>query len=357
MARESAGKARISKACEVKTANGGRYIDGVPLLKWGEWRDNSYCGCVTALLNAAGIPATYEEVMGLSGVCFQSIMRDDWDPSGEMPQNGLCCEKNVGDALGVEVYTLTDEAELRARAKESVGGGVPVLLVAGRWEPEWSLACGYANEGGQTKFFGRTYFDYKAAAVSPAEVYTDNGYFYANGFPGWYPAALTRFYDKKRQPIPRKQALKVSLETAVKMFGQQPGETHKFGYDAYDILIAGFELDDASYAQKCRNDQYHIGSLQDARRAAAVYLRGSAGLLTGVCRMNLLRAANIFQSMLDNLLAAVPYEKTTSVFNGSADPVWSREQRRALAAALRTNKELEKAVRVLIAGILQSWED
>lgn len=357
MMKESAGKIEMNKAYEVKTANGGSYIDGVPMLRWGEWQDNTYCGCVTALLNAAGIPASYEEVMGLSGVCYKAIMRYDWDPSSEIPQNGLMCEKNVGDAFGISVYTIQEEKEVWRQAKIGINNGFLVLLLGGRFEGEWTLACGYAVENGEDKFFGRTYFDYQVDSVPQNEIYTENKYFYSNGFPGWYPGALTRFYDKKCDPISRKQALKVSLKTCIKMFEQPPGEHHIFGYDAYDVLIGGFELDNAEYQEKCRNDQYHIGSLQDARRAAYVYLNANAGLLDGKNQAKLTETARLYKTMLDNLLAAVPYEKTSSVFNGSSDPVWNKKQRSELVSALRENKKLEVQARVIIAEILENWED
>lgn len=352
----------------VKSANGGKYIDGVTMLKWGEWRDNTYCGCVTALLNAAGVPISYEEVMGLSGVCYQALMRDDWDPSSQMPQNGMLCEKNVGDALGISVYTLNEDKEVWEQAKKSIDSGYPVLLVAGRWAPEWTLACGYAVENGEYKFFGRTYFDcqnysipekvieHQSTNVSEKEIYTENKYFYSSGFPGWYPEALTRFYDKKCESISRKQALKVSLEMCIKMFEQTPSESHKFGYDAYDILVQGLELDEAEYQAKCCCDQYHIGSMQDARRAAYVYLDASVGLLDGENKVKLAETTRIYKKMLDNLLAAVPYEKTTAVFNGNSAPVWNATQRRELVIALKENKKLEKQVRVIVKNILKKWD-
>ncbi|HOP12106.1 MAG TPA: hypothetical protein PK629_11530 [Oscillospiraceae bacterium] len=368
MAEENAGKGGLKQVNRVKTANGGRYIDGVPMLRWGEWKDNTYCGCVTALLNTAGVSVSYEEVMGLSGVCWQAIMRSDWDPSSQMPQNGRLCEKNVGDALGVDVYTVKDEKERVEYAKKSIDAGVPVLLVGGRWAPEWTLTCGYAVENSEDKFFGRTYFDvqndnscekaieHQSINVSENEIYTDDRYFYQNGFPGWVPAALTRFYDKRKEPISRKEALKVSLETSIKMFEQKAGEHHKFGYDAYDVLISGFELGEEEYRAKCRNDQYHIGSLMDARCAAAAYLETSVGLFESESAKNLAETAKIFQVMLDNLLEAVPYEKTTAVFNINADPVWDTAQRHKMAKTLRANKESERLVRKKIAEMLANWE-
>jgi len=211
-------------------------------------------------------------------------------------------------------------------------------------------------ENNENKLFGRTYFDYQGDSVSDNEIYTDNRYFVQTGFPGVYPAGLTRFYDRKKEPISRKQALKVSLETGIRMFEQKHGEYHRFGCDAYDVLIAGFELGEEEYRAKCCNDQYHIGSLMDARRAAAVYLETSTGLLEGKNAKKLTQTARIFQMMLDNLLGAVPYEETTDVFNTCSDPVWDAERRLNLVQALKANKELERLAREKIAEILANWQ-
>jgi len=370
--KENADKTGMKKEYTVKAANGGSYIEGIPFLKWGEWRDNSYCGCMTALYNAIGINVSYEEVMGLSGVCWQAVMLDNWDPSSQMPQNGRPCEKNVGDALGIEVYTLNKEKKIIKQAKACIDGGVPVLLVGGRWAPEWTLACGYAVENGEDKFFGRSYFDcqnynptkeaieHQPPVVPENEIYTENGYFYFNGFPGVVPEWLTHFYNKKRRPISRKQALRVSLETCLKMF-EQPSKTHKFGYDAYDVLISGFELPDSEYKEKCGNDCYHIGSMLDARRAAHKYLEMCAGLLEGENKERLKEVTRRYKNMVDKLLAAVPYEETSPVFNDTPDFVSATfkmaEGRRKIAAALRENKELERQARIIVKEILDSWEE
>jgi hypothetical protein len=138
---------------------------------------------------------------------------------------------------------------------------------------------------------------------------------------------------------------------------QQPGEHHRFGYDAYDVLISGFALDDTEYQAKCGCDQYHIGSMQDSRRAAYVYLDASTGLLEGANKAKLAETAKLYKTMLDNLLAAVPYDMTTVVFNSSSTPVWITTQRHALVAALRENIRLEQQARVFVADMLEHWEE
>ena len=124
---------------------------------------------------------------------------------------------------------------------------------------------------------------------------------------------------------------------------------------AYDILIKGFELDQAEYEVKCSCDQYHIGSMQDARRAAYIYLKKSTGLLTGKNRATLTETAKIYKKMLDNLLEAIPYEQTTAVYNIDSSPVWNTVNRRKLAEMLKVNIVLERQVRVYMNEILNNW--
>jgi len=349
-----AGEIKMNKPYEVKTANGGSYIDGVPGLRWGEWKDCTYGGALALIFGATGVKTSYEQVMGLSGSCYKAILGEDWDPSSEMPQVGVSCEHNAPRALGIKAYSLRNAKKRDANAMRNLDRGFPVLVCGQRGAPEWTVLTGYEKTGGKVKFFGRTYFDYDYSGAPEDEVFTENRYFLANQYPGEYPNGLLRFYDKKRRALPPRKALKISLETCIKTF-EPAGGGYKQGYDAYDLYIAGFELDDEQYREKCVCDQYHIGSLMDARRAASIYLRESAALLAGENRARLLKASEHYRAMLDNMLAAVPYETICSIYNGSAYPAWSAEQRKRLAEALKKNKALEKQVRVLVADILKHW--
>lgn len=68
-----AQKARFQsgRAAKVKTDGDGTYIDGIPPLKWGQWRDCVYSGAIEVLLGALGIPASYEHIAGLSGSAYR----------------------------------------------------------------------------------------------------------------------------------------------------------------------------------------------------------------------------------------------------------------------------------------------
>ncbi|MHB0877840.1 MAG: GNAT family N-acetyltransferase [Anaerolineae bacterium] len=371
----NAGRAdAAARNLPVKAAAGGFYVDGFPALRWGQWRDCTYGGAVTAILNAVGIGAAYEQVMGVCGACYRISMLDDWDPSATMPQNGAMAEEAMNRAFGVDVYSIADEAARDANVVRSLEGGVPVLACGQRAAPEWTVITGYARRGGEPLFFGRTYFDYENAEQD--EVFTGNGYRLADRYPGEYPQALLRLYDRRCEPLPALDALRVSLEMCMAVYEQADSRYgHRFGERAYDILIRGFGLSDEEYARRCGNDQYHIGSLMDARRAAHAYLEGSAALLVDDSRGKLLAVAALYREIVDALLAAVPYEGTSAVFAGSAPaqdresrpaqhhfppvgnaaPVWDAAARTRLAGALRQAVELERQVRVLVRGILDDW--
>lgn len=329
---------------------GGVYIAGIPPMRWGNWTDCSYAGCETALLRAVGFAISYEEGMGLSGACYRADMREDWDPSSEMLQNGWSCEQNVARTVGIAAYSLSDGEQRIARTIKSLETGIPVLTVGQRAEPEWCLTCGYYMEAGRPVFFGRSYFDGDTIQERP----TPEGYLAADRFPGLYPESLCRFYDCPCEVLPRLEALRLSLEACLRMFEQAPGPEHRYGYDAYDVLIRGLLLDDTAYRASCPYAQYHIGSLQDARRAAWRFLERSAELLPEENRNRLRQAARIYRRMLENLLGAVPYDQS-AIVHRTASPFWEFPIRRRLADALRENRMLEKQVRVLIDRVLAAW--
>lgn len=60
IAETAAERASDSQTYSVKTADNGRYIDSVPMLNWGEWKDNTYCGAIALAAAVVGIPVSYE---------------------------------------------------------------------------------------------------------------------------------------------------------------------------------------------------------------------------------------------------------------------------------------------------------
>jgi RNA polymerase sigma factor (sigma-70 family) len=325
-----------------------RSIKGVPKLKWGEWKDCSYCGAVTALVNTIGVPVTYEEVMGMSGACYRICMKDDWCPSSGMPQCGYDVETPLYKALGFEVYGIDDEKQRRQTVVECIDRGLPVLCCGQRDEPEWGLLTGYA-EGGQV-LFGRTYFDYHGPRGDGA--FTDDSYYLADKYPGY----IVTFFDRRCPVISRPEALKQSLETCIGTLNQGPGE-HGYtrGYQAYELWIRGLENPDKFKEFPAGTNGYHIDQLRDARRCAYIYLEQSLPLLEGENRARLAKAAGLYRAMFDKLMAVAPYEGTETSFNAKPED-WDMGKRKEFANVLRELCALERQVEVEFRAMLDEWD-
>jgi RNA polymerase sigma factor (sigma-70 family) len=323
-------------------------IKGVPKLRWGEWKDCSYCGAVTVLVNTIGVPVTYEEVMGMSGACYRICMKDDWCPSSGMPQCGYDVETPLYKALGFEVYGIDDEKQRRQKVVECIDKGLPVLCCDQRDEPEWGLITGYAK-GGEI-FFGRTYFDYHRPRKD--EVFTEDRYYVADKYPGYSVV----FFDRRCQAISSKDALRQSLETCLGTLNQGPGR-HGYvrGYEAYELWIRGLE-DEEKFAEfPAGTNAYHIDMLRDARRCAHLYLEQHLDLVGQENRMRLTRAAGIFKAMFEKLMDLTPYQGTETSFNGKTED-WGMGKRRAHANLLRELCAMERQVEVEFRAMLDEWD-
>ena len=331
---------------------GARSIPGVRRLRWGEWRDCTFGGAVTAIVSTIGVHVTYEDVMGMSGACYRICMQDGWDPSAGMPQCGYDVETPLYRALGFEPYGIADEDERRRKVVECVDKGVPVLCCGQRGAPENSVICGYAR-GGEV-FFGRTYFDYQGA--KEGEVFTEDEYYLADRFPGEYPEGLMKFFDRRCEPIPPLAALRQSLETCIGTLNQGPGDYGYIrGYQAYDLWIRGLE-DEGKFPEfPAGTNGYHLDQLRDARRCAHVYLGKCLELLHNDNRTRLERAAGLFIAMFEKLKTIAPYEGTESSFNGKAED-WGIGKRREFAALLREVCAMEREVEDEFRMILDHWD-
>lgn len=324
-------------------------IPGVPELKWGEWRDCTFCGALTVLFNTIGVDVTYEQVMGLSGACYRICMKEDWCPSAALPQTGYDVETPLYRALGFEPYGIDDPEARRQKIVECIGKGIPVLCGDQRVEMEWGLITGYVN-GGEA-FFGRTYFDFMGA--KPEETFTDDRYFLADKFPGF----AVRFFDKRCDSLSPKDALKQSLEVCVGTLNQGPFEEHGYfhGYQAYDLWIRVLESG-KTFPELAGKNGFHIGTLRDARRSAYLYLEQSLDLLDGENRARLERAASLFKTMFDRLVGFAPlsYVNNENCWQ-LKDGEWDMPRRMEQATLLREISAMERQVEAEFRAILDHW--
>jgi len=327
-------------------------IKGVRRLKWGEWRDCTYGGVVTVVMNTIGVDVTYEDVMGMSGACYRICMQDNWDPSAGMPQCGYDVETPLYRALGFDRYGIRDEDERRQKVMDCVDKGIPVLCCGQRAAPEWDIITGYAR-GGEI-FFGRTYFDYEGA--KEGEVFTEDEYYLAGKFPGEDPEALMQFFDRRREPISAQEALRQSLETCIGTLNQGPGGYGYIrGYQAYELWIRGLE-DEGKFTEfPAGTNGYHLDLLRDARRCAYMYLGKCLELLRNQNRRRLEKAVGLFRAMFDKLMTVAPYEGTESSFNGRVED-WDMSKRREFAELLRESCVMEREIEGEFRKILSDWD-
>ena len=350
LTEENVGKAASIRKYQVKTANGGSYIDGVPMLKWGEWKDCTYSGAVALALNVLGVDAAYEQVAGLTGSCYRLSMCYGWDPGSVIVNTsyyylgfGDACgtDGNANRAFGLDFYTIADETERNEAVRKSIDSGVPVLCMGGWGAPEWCVLTGYEKTESGVEYFGRTYFDSDSVEK---EQRTDNGYTLYSNYPGESPGLFVKLCDKKCSPLPEREALKISLETCLKMFS--PHE--KIGYGAYDFIINS--LNNNEYSFMCG----HFGNLLDARRAAYIYLDKSAELLSGDSKTRLKNVAAIYREMFDTLSAVMPYDR---LYQNEFEADLSVDLRNEIVDALRKMVSLEKKARVIVHELLDNWPD
>jgi len=352
-----AGKINMNKAYTVKTGRGGAYISDVPRLKWGQWKDDTYSGALSLLLQIAGEDVSYEQVMGWSGSCYRICQKDDLCPSGALPQIGWVDGGNVDNAVGRKHYAAKRKRKRARMLMDSIRQGVPVLCGKPRVEDEFGIICGYRKKPfGRLVPYGRSYFDYEPPARD--KIFTEDHYFHADMYPGWQ----LDFYAKKGDPIPPRQALKASLEACLKIYTQEPAEW---------AVPFGYKYGDAAYAvwiEKLANpegiDEYdgklhhHFRALVDARRAASVYLNQSCPLLRGANRERLAKAADLYGEMTQALLRVKEYQTAEGVMFIYAEHLpWSPADRALLAETLQQIRVWEAQARVNVQEILDAWEE
>ena len=350
------GEINMNKPYEVRTERGGAFISGVPVLKWGQWKDDTYSGALSLLLQIAGEDVTYEQVMGWSGSCYRVCQKEDLCPSGALPQIGWVDMVNVDNAVGRHCYSVKhkkNKRKLNRLLMDSIQKGVPALCGHPRVEDEYGIICGYRKKPFR-KFlvYGRSYFDYERPPQN--QIFTEDEYFHADNYPGWQ----LELYAKKGEPIPPRQALKASLEACIKIYTQEPTEKwaieagYKFGDSAYAIWIDKLANPEGALFEYDGKLNHHLRALMDARRAASIYLGQSCDLLRGANQNKLAQVAALYGKMTQTLLRVKAYEtEECSQF------VWSEADRASLSEALRQIREWETQVRVIVQEILDSWED
>ncbi len=345
-----------------KTGN-EHFIKGVPELpEFGKGMDCSWAAALTAALQAMNIPATYAQVMGVSGACFRLAFSSPvWDYSSA---DGLVAYDYATPgylAFGYQPkfadrIDKKNRAEERERILASLRCGMPVLGINLRVAAEWGVICGYRNNGAD--LFCRTKYD-RAVVDAPGFQWkqgAENPHDYL--LVDTWPFILTYFEPIKAKPTERENLL-TALRVFVDCARQETGRGYAMGLNAYavwsrDLLEESFyqSCDDALLLHRFSVNQFCALALNDARSAAYAYLNSCKTLLPGKeNRMEKLTA--LFSDI------AASAERLHRMLSSAGAPdgaearlIWTKKLREAQAAHLREMADLERSALTVAEELL-----
>lgn len=269
-----------------------RVIQGVELLQWGRGMENTFIGSLTVAMRSLGEDVTYDYLMGVSGAAFRfHFATPEWCPSSPDATCGFNCADPALAALGYDIrfiHALEGSPEapalLQAVAR-SIDTGRPVLAIDLKVVPDWGVITGY-EDGGQ-KLLCRTYYD------------KGENYAVADKWP-WVVAII----GEKREPLPRAEALRRSLEVAVETAHSESYGEYASGFAAFERWIAELE-DDARFENADPSAEFaydHINawiyySLMHSREKAARYLRDVLAEFPTDAAEHLMHAADNYEEI------------------------------------------------------------
>lgn len=310
-------------------------IGGVERLQWGQGMENTFIGSLTVVMKSLGEDVTYDYLMGVSGAAFRfHFATPEWCPSSPDATCGFNCADPALAALGYDIrfiHAMEDSPEAPALLQavvDSIDAGHPVLAIDLKAVPDWGIITGYENGG--KKLLCRTYYD------------ESEDYAVADKWP-WVVAII----GEKGEPLPRTEALRRSLELAVKL-------AHTESYDEYASGFAGLERwivdleDDARFADTEATPEFsndHINawiyySLMHSRQAAARYLRSILAELPLDAAGHVLSAAETYEEAALTLEQNRQYAPFKWELPEGAS--WDADMRQAEVAALREVLRLER---------------
>ncbi len=343
-----------------------RVIGGLEQVRWGAGeRENSVIGALAAALDAMGEETSYEELMGLSGAAFRIQMHQPrWCPSAPHANCGFDCHRAVLDALGYELVSVPvgegdpgAVARARRAVMESIDRGVPAFYSS----EEESLVVGYDHAGRRLllRRYGARERGYTPWWLEkpPGEETRS----YPESFVHEWPFLGLGVLRPKPGKPDRQQARKRSLELAIELARSRSYGPYASGFTAYAFWIEG--LRNPAHFADARERLHRMGanahcyySLCDARSAAAHYLRGLAAELGDGAAPRLVRAAELYRQIAEDVLGQECVTKLAPMpWMLPEGEEWTQEQRdeearlleRAMALEREALAEIEAALRAL----------
>lgn len=244
------------------------FIDGIPPMKYGENKDNTFIRSVQLSLNALGENFSYEYLMGISGAAFRLHFDPGWCPSSVDPTCGYDVSRTIFKSLGythdfekINHHSFEDIKSLYSKIKQQINLSRPLVAINLMGQMEWGIITGYLKK--EPGILCRTFFD-------KTEEYT-----LAERAP-W----LNFFIGEKKQSFLSDDLFLKSIEIAAKLAKTKKFDEYYNGFAAYEKWISKVKqlLDRYNIQDIQHTMEIHfiiLNALLDARRSAFKYLTAS----------------------------------------------------------------------------------
>jgi len=312
-------------------------IKGVEKLEWDSEMKNTFLGCMTRIEEKFGQKLDYNQLAGLSTYAFRFHFFDRWCPSSPDATVGFDAGSYLLDQLGYEYemcFKETDqskesgiktygEEELKAKIKESIDKGWPVMAADLIQVPEWGIITGYQDDGNE--HFCRTYFD------------KTEGYELAQKF----PFLVLIIKDKKEVEIDHTKVLPKVHE----LYTTEKYDNYFSGIKAWKEWIAALEdeeffkdLTEDKHFEVMHTNWWIYYTLTEARLVALDYFHDYAGEM-GIDEEDAEQLYEILSECVAALESGLP---TVPSPYEQDDPEWEQEQRVHQVKILKQILEIEE---------------
>ncbi len=311
-------------------------------------RESSVHAAQAAVMDAVGEDVSYEYLLGVSGLAFRmQVSKEGLCPSSPHSFCGYECHVRSSRALPwkLKLFEVKPEdaegvAEARQAVVESIDRGLPVQYGS----EEDGIIVGYQKDG-------KEWICYHPMREGGTETFVETA----------WPWGLLLFTEPKDALPARHELALDALKQAVAMAGAEEAGEYWVGFKAWDAYLTKLRaLQDAD--EETRNDAMLGNSwiyecLAQYRSAAARYLRDIADEFTGDAADHLLKAADLYDRMANQVLRDEDHCVITVApmpWSLEEGEVWTDEVRAAQIARLEAALPLEHKALEEIGSALTS---
>jgi len=323
-------------------------VEGVPVLHWNQSGQTTFCGALAAALAPSKSPVDYQTLMGVSGLAFRTRW---YHGNKDQPFAGSCSigeqveeRELAGRAIGkkLDVVWLFGVGNPKRPAlvrdiAASIDAHVPVLSYVA---PHLDMAVIYGYEDWGRTLRVRDYYEETPDQVPATRV----GGFYVFLRPANQPALAHR------------ESLVSALSQGVKNFSrvdhpsfdEEKGSVFFYGAEAYEQWTADIDQSDKLSASDRKRlfdvSNWNFNCLNDARRAAVVYLKSSALKVESASAKQLLLNAAAIYDQLATLTARPWVERDVFLgpWSGKTIGDWTTDVRGREIAMLKDARKLDE---------------